>query len=75
MFYDELYEGSDFVFFAVDFVDEIAELEALLDSQNETLVLKVLTLLKEKSALKTEHKQSVIDRIQCLDIKSVIQAL
>ena len=75
LFYDELYEGSDFVFFAVDFVDEIAELEALLDSQNETLVLKVLTLLKEKSALKTEHKQSVIDRIQCLDIKSVIQAL
>ena len=75
LLYDELYEGSDFVFFAIDFVDEIAELEALLDSQNETLVLKVLTLLKEKSALKTEHKQSVIDRIQCPDIMSVIQAL
>ena len=75
LFYDELYEDSDFVFFAVDFVDEIAELEALLDSQNETLVLKVLTLLKEKSALKIEHKQSVMDRIQCPDIKSVIQAL
>ena len=75
MLYDELYEESDFVFFALDYVNEIAELETLLDSKNETLILKVLTLLKEKRELKIEHKQLALERIQCLDIKNIIEAL
>lgn len=75
LLYDELYEGSDFVFFALDFVNEIEELEALLDSENNTLILKVLTLLKDKSALKLEHKQSVLEKITCPDIKRVIEVL
>ena len=75
LLYDELYEESDFVFFALDYVNEIAELETLLDSKNETLILKVLTLLKEKRELKIEHKQLALERIQCLDIKNIIEAL
>lgn len=75
LLYDELYEGSDFVFFALDFVNEIEELEALLDSENNTLILKVLTLLKDKSALKIEHKQSVLEKITCPDIKRVVEVL
>lgn len=75
LFYDELYEESDFVFFALDFVEEIEELETLLDSKNETLILKILTLLKEKTALKSEHKQLVIDRITCPNIKNIIEVL
>lgn len=75
LLYDELYEGSDFVFFALDFVNEIEELETLLDSENNTLILKVLTLLKDKSALKSEHKQSVLEKITCPDIKRVVEVL
>ena len=51
LFYDELYEGSDFVFFALDYVDEVAELEALLDSKNQTLILKVLPECKQPGRL------------------------
>ena len=75
MFYDELYDESDFVFFALDFVDEIEELEALLDSKNETLILKVLTLLKEKQILKQEHKETALNNIICENIKQIIEVL
>lgn len=75
LFYDELYEESDFVFFALDFVDETCELEALLDSNDETLLLKVLILLKDKSALKMEHKQKVLNKIHCSNIIDIINVL
>lgn len=73
--YDELYEESDFVFFALNYVNEVAELEALLDSKNQTLVLQVLTKLKEKNKLTDEHKKNVYEHITSDEIKSVIQAL
>ena len=75
LFYDELYEESDFVFFAVDYVDEIAELEALIDCDNETLLLKVLTLLKEKGKLAQSHKDSALSKIESIDIKNIIEVL
>ncbi len=75
LFYDELYEESDFVFLALDFVNENEELEALLDSNNETLILKVLTLLKERNALNPEHKDVAMKNISCVDIKNIIEAL
>ena len=73
--YDELYEESDFVFFALDFVDEIEELEALLDSKNQTLVLKVLTILKEKNALEDTHKKTALDVVTSEDLKLVVKSL
>ena len=75
LFYDELYEGSDFVFFALDFVSEEAELEALLDSENQTLILKVLTILKDKGCLKHTHKENVLENITNEEIKNIIQVL
>ena len=75
LFYDELYEGSDFVFFALDFVSEEAELEALLDSENQTLILKVLTILKDKGYLKHTHKENVLENITNAEIKNIIQVL
>ncbi len=74
-FYDELYDGSDFVFFALDYVDEVQELEALLDSENQTLVLKVLTLLKDKGALTQSHKDSALSVVSSDDIKNIIKVL
>ena len=75
LFYEELYEDSDFVFFAVDFVDEIEELETLLDSSNQTLILKVLTLLKEKQVLSNAHKEAVLNNITNQEIRQVIEVL
>ena len=75
LLYEELYDGSDFVFFAVDFVDELEELEALLDSSNQTLILKVLTLLKEKEALNDTHKEVAMNNITSNDIREVVKVL
>lgn len=74
-FYDELFEESDFVFFAVDYVNEIEELEALLDSKNETLVLKVLTLLKEKDYMTNAHKNLALEKVQTPDLRKVVEVL
>ena len=75
LFYDELFEGSDFVFFAIDYANEIEELEALLDSENQTLVLKVLSLLKDKGVLTPEHKTIALQSVTSDDIKQIIEVL
>lgn len=75
LLYEEMYEGSDFVFFAVDYVDEPAELETLLDSRNQTLRLKVLTKLKENNLLTNRHKEIALDGITNNEIKAVIEVL
>lgn len=75
LFYDELYDESDFVFFAVDYVNEVEELETLLDSANQTLVLKVLTLLKEKQALTSNHRNIALNNISNDDIRRIIEVL
>ncbi len=75
LFYDELFDGSDFVFFALDFVDEVEELETLLDSENQTLVLKVLTVLKERNYLTEEHKTLALNNITSDDIKQIVGVL
>ena len=73
--YDELYEESDFVFFALDYVDDIEELETLLDSNNQTLILKVLTLLKDKNALNEAHKNTALESITKENLKLIVNAL
>lgn len=75
LFYDELFDGSDFVFFALDFVDEVEELETLLDSENQTLILKVLTVLKERNQLNSSHKNIALNNITSDDIKQIVEVL
>ena len=75
LLYDELYEDSDFVFFAVDYVNDVEELETLLDSSNQTLLLKVLSTLKEKQALKPTHKELALNHITSEDIKQIVEVL
>lgn len=75
LLYDELYDESDFVFFAVDYVDEPEELETLLDSTNPTLVLKVLSRLKEREQLTQAHKDLALNNIEKDDLKRFIEAL
>ena len=75
LLYDELYEESDFVFFALDYTNDIEELETLLDSKNQTLILKVLTILKEKQALSDAHKQVALESITNPEIRRIIEVL
>ena len=75
LLYEELYDESDFVLFAVDFVDEIEELETLIDSSNQTLILKVLSLLKEKGLLKDSHKELALKRITNNEMQEFVKVL
>lgn len=75
LLYDELYDESEFVFFAVDFVDEAEELEALLDTKNPTLILKVLLKLKDKQMLTQSHKDIASKNIEENELKQYIEAL
>lgn len=75
LLYDELFDESDFVFFALDFVDEIEELETLLDSENPTLILKVLTILKEKGVLSSRTKELALQNISKPEIREIIEVL
>ena len=75
LLYEELYEESDFVFFAVDYVNDTEALEALLDSKNQTLILKVLTLLKDKNSLTSEHKTLALNSVTKNEIKQIIEVL
>lgn len=75
LLYDELYDESEFVFFAVDFVDEAEELEALLDTKNPTLILKVLLKLKDKQMLTQSNKDIASKNIGENELKQYIEAL
>ena len=75
LIYEELYDESDFVFFAVDYVNDVEELETLLDSKNQTLILKVLTLLKEKQALTSSIKEAALNNISNVEIKQIAEVL
>ena len=44
---------------AVDYINDTEELETLLDSTNQTLLLKVLTTLKEKQLLKQQKQKQL----------------
>ena len=63
------------IFFAVDFVDEAEELEALLDTKNPTLILKVLLKLKDKQMLTQSHKDIASKNIGENGLKQYIEAL
>lgn len=75
LLYDELYDESEFVFFAVDFVEEAEELEALLDTKNPTLILKVLLKLKDKQMLTQSPKDIASKNIGENELKQYIEAL
>ncbi len=75
LLYDELYDESEFVFFVVDFVEEAEELEALLDTKNPTLILKVLLKLKDKQMLTQSHKDIASKNIGENELKQYIEAL
>lgn len=81
LFQKELFNGSDFVFFALELVQELGLTEAfgklkeLLNSQNQTIVLKTVEVLKSLNKLGEIDKKEVLKNISDENIKTIIQSL
>ena len=73
--FEELYEDSDFIYFALDLTKDIDSLVSLLDGKNQTVILKSMSVLKALGQLTPEYKQVGLDNITDNNIKSVAVAL
>ncbi len=72
---EELDENSDFVFSAIELIKNPELLKPLLNSQNQTVILKTLETLKSFNSLTQEDKDLALQNISNEDIKSIILAL
>lgn len=73
--YEELYEDSDFIYFAIELVQDEEAIALLLNGENQTVILKAMTILKSKNKLSAEYKQLGLSNITDANIKSVAEAL
>lgn len=71
----ELHEESDFVSTAVDLIKNSELLKPLLNSTNQTLLLKTLETLKSLNNLTQSDKEIALKNITNEDIKSIVIAL
>jgi hypothetical protein len=81
LFQQELTQWSDFIFFALDLVQELnlekafEKLKALLDLNNQTILLRVIELIKYFNKLNEIDKQSVLEKISDENIKLIVKSL
>ena len=73
--YEELYEESDFIYFAMELIRDEDAIVSLLSGKNQTVILKAMTLLKSMGCLTSEKKQLGLDNITEDSIRSVALAL
>lgn len=72
---EQLTENNLFVFTAIELSSNIERIKQLLNSKNQTLVLKALEKLKELNSLTTENKETALSHISDENIKNIIQAI
>ena len=72
---NELKEDSLFVFTALDFTTNTEKVRSLLNSKNQTLILKSVEILKELKNLTTQDKNIALENISNTDIKNIILAI
>lgn len=72
---EELYEESDFVYSAIELISNPELLKPLLESKNQTVLLKTLETLKSFNVLSKEDKDLALKNVTNDDIKSIINAL
>lgn len=72
--YEELYEESDFIFFVLEIVRDEESLVALLSGENQTVIIKVMELLKAQNLLTPEYKQLALSKIKDENLKVVANA-
>ncbi|MBO6273340.1 hypothetical protein J6O48_11250 [bacterium] len=73
--YEELYEESDFIFFVLEIVRDEESLVSLLSGENQTVIIKVMELLKAQNLLKDEYKQLALSKIEDENLRVVASAL
>lgn len=71
----ELKPESLFVFTALEFANDESAVRGLLNSTNQTVVLKALETLKQMNSLTNEDKNLALSSVTSEDIKSVIMAI
>lgn len=80
-FQAELTEKSDFVFSALELTqdlnltDALNELKSLINSSNQTIILKTVEVLKSLNKLEEIDKDEVLNKITDENIKLIIQSL
>lgn len=81
LFQNELQEGSEFIFSALDLVQELGlietldKLKGLLNSSNQTIILKTVEVIKSINKLGEIDKNSVLEKISDENIRLIIQSL
>ena len=73
--YEELFEESDFIFFAIELIKDEEALISILDGKNQTVILKALIALKSINKLNENHKKLALEHISDENIKNVAKAL
>lgn len=73
--YEELFEESDFIYFAMELVKDEESLSSLLTGKNQTVILKAMTSLKSIGKLTDDYKQQGLANITDENIKYVAMAL
>lgn len=72
---DELNENSPFVFTALDFATDLLKIRELLKSNNQTVILKTVEVLKKLGNLDENAKTIALLKVTDINIKSIIRAL
>lgn len=71
----ELNTESDFVLSAIELIKNTELLKPLLETKNQTVILKTLETLKLSENLTTQDKEIALKNVSSEEIKSIIQAL
>lgn len=72
---EELNENSPFVYTALEFATDIAAIRELLKSNNQTVILKTIEVLKNLGNLDENTKTVALLKVSDNNIKSIIRAL
>lgn len=72
---EELKENSLFVFTALDFSTDVLAIRELLKSNNQTVILKTVEVLKKLGYLDENTKTIALLKVTDINIKSIIRAL
>ena len=72
---EELNENSPFVFTALDFATDVFAVKELLKSNNQTLILKTVEVLKSLDALDETAKTVALLKVTDINIKAIIRSL
>lgn len=71
----ELNENSLFVYTALDFTKNTDKVRKLLTSENQTLVLRALEILKKLGSISDEDRKTAFNSVSNENIKNVIMAI